>query len=225
MKCVMATGGSGGHIFPAIEVAKVLRQAGHEVIFAGTFRHFHHQIAREGFVLYEFETKPFSIKAWNGFCEFSRSLSKSFFSSLKLLKEIQPDVVIGFGGYGSFPIVVSGILLNFPTMIHEQNVIPGRANRILAPGVKRIAISFEETQKYFPAQKTVWTGCPCRLANTQLNRSSILKEFGLSEHKKTILVLGGSQGSQRINQAFMDVSYLLKDEIPLQVIHLSGERD
>jgi UDP-N-acetylglucosamine--N-acetylmuramyl-(pentapeptide) pyrophosphoryl-undecaprenol N-acetylglucosamine transferase len=110
-----------------------------------------------------------------------------------------------------------------PVLIHEQNVVPGRANSLLSKIVKKVAISFEGSRKYLNPAKVVWTGCPCHHSAVP-SRSEGLVAFGLEEDKKTILLLGGSQGSQRLNEVFFE---MMKD-MPsgsFQAIHMTGPKD
>lgn len=139
------------------------------------------------------------------------------------LKAFRPNAVLGFGGYGAFPVVFSAVLLNLPAMIHEQNVIPGKANAVLARWVRKVAISFEKSKSYFNPAKTVFTGCPCHLPDGKTDRAAARRAFHLHENKTTILVFGGSQGSRRINEVFLEAIRELKGEMEAQVIHISGK--
>jgi len=153
------------------------------------------------------------------------SMIKALYQSWVSLKKYKPDVICGFGGYGAFPVVLSAVVLKYPTMIHEQNVIPGRANKLLAGCVKKIAISFKQSTKYIRPEKTVLTGCPCQLTNGEFSRGALLNDFHLEDQRLTILVMGGSQGSHRINQEFIKTVSALKKERKIQVIHISGQKD
>ncbi len=145
--------------------------------------------------------------------------------AISSLRRSKPDAVIGFGGYGAFPAVLSAALLRYPILIHEQNVVPGRANAILAKLAKKVAISFQKSTDYFNPQKLVLTGCPCHFPQKHLDRAILFKTFQLVEGKTTILVFGGSQGSRKINEVFIEASKALRQTIDLQVIHISGKED
>ena len=110
-------------------------------------------------------------------------------------------------------------------MIHEQNVVPGRANAILAKFVRKITLSFAESEEYFKSSKTILTGCPCHVDTQLVDQKSVLARFGLTAQRQTVLVIGGSQGSHRINAEFLPAIGLLSQTIPLQVIHISGKQD
>lgn len=225
MKIVMATGGSGGHIFPALAVAAELTKGNHEIIFAGSLGAAAEKIKKAGYEVKNIYARGFSLKpAWSFFTSFF-FLVKATWRSFLLLRSLAPDAVVGFGGYGGFPVVWAAAQLRYPTIIHEQNVIAGRANRLLGKFVNKVALSFEESRRYFPSQKIVLTGCPCREDNLTLSRQEIFAKFNLAEDRLTILVFGGSHGSRRINEEFIKTIPLLKNDINFQVIHLTGGKD
>jgi len=221
MKFVIASGGTGGHIIPALRVGLELKKDGHQVEFAGVFKSFHDKIAESGFSVKELPSVGFSIKNLFGFL---LCMNKALKESRIYLEEFCPDVVLGFGGYGAFPVVMEACLLKYPTLMHEQNVIPGKANRILSRFVKKIAISFPQSRKFFGLTPAVLTGCPCNFP-TGKSKRDIIEGLGLKEDRITILVSGGSQGSQKINKEFSQVVDLIKPKVNLQIIHLSGKTD
>ncbi len=225
MKVTIATGGSGGHIFPALEVAEELKRRGHHVIFLGVFGKTKEWIKAKDLTYYEITARGLVSNSLNSMLTFSFSMLRSVLDSIKVLRRLNPDVVVGFGGYGAFPVVLSASFLKIPTMIHEQNVLPGRANAVLSKMVNRIAVSFEESRHYFPVQRTVLTGCPIRKWFHHEDKEKIFAEFKLRKDLFTILVLGGSQGSHRINSLFVQTIPFLTKSLKFQVIHLSGERD
>jgi UDP-N-acetylglucosamine--N-acetylmuramyl-(pentapeptide) pyrophosphoryl-undecaprenol N-acetylglucosamine transferase len=150
-------------------------------------------------------------------------MSQAIFRSFGVIRKFSPDKIIGFGSYGAFPVVMAGVLMRCPVVIHEQNVVPGKANMLLSKVVKKVAISFEASRKYFDPAKAVWTGCPCHNSAAPL-RSEGLLAFGLKEGKKTIVLIGGSQGSQRLNEVFFE---MMQDLSPVhfQAIHMTGPHD
>ncbi len=225
LKVVLATGGSGGHLFPALETGKVLQAQGHYCLFLGSFGIGRERIEKAGFHYKNFYLQ--GLKSKNPIYVFQTAflMFKAFLGSVKELKAFEADVVAGFGGYGSFSTVCAAIMLRIPTVIHEQNVVPGRANRLLARFVSKVAVSFSESKKYFDVNKTVVTGCPSHIKETHYDREKVLKELNLKEGKFTILVFGGSQGSQRINQVLLEALDGLKQKIDLQIIHITGKKD
>lgn len=226
MKVIIATGGTGGHIIPAWEVARCLKKQGHEVIFIGVFRHWTERIRNDGFArIEELPAKGLTKSSVAGSISSVTLMARSFLRSLTLVRQIRPDAVAGFGGYGAFPVVLAAALLKYPTLFHEQNVVPGRANKILAALVRRITVSFERSRKYLPPDKVVVTGCPTHVERDRFQREELLKEFNLDPARITILVLGGSQGSHRINVEFMNVLSRIRDDFAVQVFHISGKED
>ena len=225
MKVIVATGGTGGHIFPALEVAQELKRNGHDVVIAGAFRQWRERIKEEGFATIELMARGLNRDSVMTLLLSSAIMLRATFDAFRILLKIKPNVVIGFGGYGAFPIVVAAGILRLPTLFHEQNVVPGRANKILAFFVARIAVSFERSQKYFPKNKTILTGCPSHPTASALPAEEIFSKFGLQNDRTTIFVLGGSQGSHRINMEFMGVMNNLRLMRKLQVIHVCGKED
>jgi UDP-N-acetylglucosamine--N-acetylmuramyl-(pentapeptide) pyrophosphoryl-undecaprenol N-acetylglucosamine transferase len=223
MNILIATGGTGGHIFPAIETAKALRVRGHQVSFAGVLGPAEEKIKALNFPAYQLAAKGLNDRSFLGWLDFGRTMSQAVFRSFGVIQKCAPDKIIGFGSYGAFPVVMAGTLMRCPVLIHEQNVVPGRANALLSKIVKKVAISFEGSRKYLDPAKVVWTGCPC-YNSPALSRSEGLIAFGLEENKKTIVLIGGSQGSQRLNEIFFE---LMMDLSPVhfQAIHMTGPKD
>ncbi len=161
-----------------------------------------------------------NIKGFLNFC-------KGTIESACILSSFRPDVVVGFGSIASLPLAFLAWLWRIRVVLHEQNVVPGMANRILAFCADRIAVSFRETLRYLEHyhNKVVVTGNPLRKKLCRIPQKEALGYLGLQENKFTILVMGGSQGSQRINMEFMQCISLLESKSSFQVIHLAGGRD
>ena len=226
MKIVIGTGGSGGHLFPALKVAEELKRQSHEVVFIGSFRDGALEtIQNSGFSFENLSIQGFTAENVAKIFSSARLMCRGYGQSRQLLKKFKPQVVVGFGGYGSFPVVLAAIFLRIPTLIHEQNVIAGRANKILAKGVNRIAVSFPQAEGYFRKEKVILTGCPCHVSGRKFERETLLKEFNFEHDRMTLLVLGGSQGSHRINEIVFEAIKILKAKQPFQVIHLTGAKD
>jgi len=222
MKVLIATGGTGGHIFPAIETAKALRVRGHHVSFAGVLGGNEEKIKALDFPVFALSAKGLNDRSFLGWLRFGKIMSKAIFRAFGVIRRNAPDKIIGFGGYGSFPVVMAGFLMRRPVLIHEQNVVPGKANALMATMVKKVAISFEASRRYLNPEKVVWTGCPCRHSAIPSKKES-LKVFGLADERKTILLIGGSQGSHKLNEIFSD---LMKDfAADFQAIHMTGAKD
>jgi UDP-N-acetylglucosamine--N-acetylmuramyl-(pentapeptide) pyrophosphoryl-undecaprenol N-acetylglucosamine transferase len=223
MKFIIATGGSGGHLYPALMVAAELKKQGHAIKFMGSFGQSREYMSKIGFPYEELGARGIVGSPRKESIGSLMAMSRAIGRAYRSLKAFRPDAVLGFGGYGAFPVVLSAVLLKYPTMIHEQNVIPGRANALLAKWVSRIAISFKQSLGYFNPGKTIVTGCPCHLPHGKINRVTALRTFHLQENKTTLLVFGGSQGSRRINTVFLETVRDLKNEMDVQVIHISGK--
>ncbi len=225
MKIILATGGSGGHIFPALKVAQELKQLGHDILLVGAFGPSLPKVEQSGFAFRTLSSKGLKCSSLKGFLESCFLMTRALSESSRILKSFEPQRVCGFGGYGAFPVVLMAKVLKYPAMIHEQNVVPGRANRLLAKWSDKIAITFPESSNHFDPAKTVLTGCPCHAQPTPQTPQALRAQQELDPERITILILGGSQGSHCINIEFMKTIPLLKARLKFQVIHISGTKD
>jgi UDP-N-acetylglucosamine--N-acetylmuramyl-(pentapeptide) pyrophosphoryl-undecaprenol N-acetylglucosamine transferase len=176
-------------------------------------------------ILTEFKVRYSSIGGFRISSMFG--LIKCFFESLLFLKDFKPDIVIGFGGAGSLPLILEAKILGIRTLIHEQNVIPGRTNRFLSFFVDRICVSFPETKDYFlrvNKRKVIFTGNPLREEIGTKSKIESLRYFDLDFDRFTLLIMGGSQGSSKINSIFLETLLYFQNN-DLQVIHITGFRD
>ncbi len=229
MTFLFACGGTGGHIFPAISVAEELRLRTPDarIIFVSGKKDIESEIFR--FAKNE-EVTFIESAAYQGMRSFIDpafifKLLRGFLDSKKLLSKEKPQMVVGFGGYVSFPVLMAAQFMGIRTLVHEQNVIPGKANRWIAKRVSAVALSFAETQKYLThIKKCRVTGNPIRRKIEQGSRDEALPFFGFEKGKKTVLILGGSQGAESINRLFLDSLPLWSQEMKgsLQVLHLCG---
>ena len=218
---MMAGGGTGGHVFPALAVAEEFRRRdpAHQVLFVGTDTGLEKRVVpAAGYAL---RTLPGAGFKGVGAGAKLRSLSllpRSLWGSLQLLREFRPDVVFGVGGYASGPAMFAAAIGRWPTVLFEANVEPGLANRLLGPLVKRAAVTYEETLSRFGA-KAVRTGSPVRAEFFAVPAKAHKPPF-------TLLLFGGSHGALAINQAVVDALDLLcASHPPLRFIHQTGERD
>ena len=220
MRLLLAGGGTGGHLFPAVALAQELKneEPDAEILFVGTERGIESRILPElGFPLEHIRIEGFVGRSIVQKIGFFLMLVRSVSQSRKILKGFRPEVVVGVGGYASAPVILAAWLQGTATLIHEQNAIPGLANRLLGRLARRICLSFEDEQGYFPAAKTVMTGNPLRLG---------IADCSPAEGAPVLLVFGGSQGAEAINQAVIDVLPFLeawKDK--LEIMHQTGDRD
>jgi UDP-N-acetylglucosamine--N-acetylmuramyl-(pentapeptide) pyrophosphoryl-undecaprenol N-acetylglucosamine transferase len=229
MKVVIAGGGTGGHLYPGIAIAReVLAEAGNEVLFIGTEQGIEARVLpREGLPA-RFITVG-KLKGMNvgAIVKTVFTLPRSIIQSLMLLREVKPDVVIGVGGYSSGPVALAAWVLRRPLIIVEPNSYPGLANRVLGKLAKKVVLSFPGTNrlKLFTEKKTVQTGPLVRTGITGGSREKALRDFSLEPGRFTVFVMGGSGGAHAINMAMKEAARLLKDVPGIQVLHQTGEKD
>ncbi len=199
MKVIIAGGGTGGHLFPAISIAEEIlaRNDGSEVLFVGSEQGIEKKILPERGYKAEFvNSKGIVGKSFFEIAKAVISMLGAMGKSMKILKNFRPDAVIGVGGYASVPTLLCASAIRIPTAICEQNSVPGLANRILSRLVAKIFITFEESMDHFPTKKTVLTGNPIRrdIAESAEERSP------RRSSKYNVFVLGGSQGARKLNE-------------------------
>ncbi|ASV95661.1 undecaprenyldiphospho-muramoylpentapeptide beta-N-acetylglucosaminyltransferase [Enterococcus durans] len=226
MKILVTGGGTGGHIYPALAFVNYVKTQvpNAEFMYVGAQRGLENKIVPEtGIPFRTLEIQGFKRKISLYNVKTVQLFLKSIRSAKKILKEFQPDVVIGTGGYVSGAVVYAAAKSNIPTIIHEQNSVPGMTNKFLSRYVDRIAISFKDAQAFFPEEKSVLVGNPRAQEVANMNKTDIVESFGLDPNKKTVLIFGGSQGALKINQAVTD--FLTDFEsTDYQVLYASGER-
>jgi UDP-N-acetylglucosamine--N-acetylmuramyl-(pentapeptide) pyrophosphoryl-undecaprenol N-acetylglucosamine transferase len=226
MNAVIACGGTGGHLFPGIAVAEVLRDRGHEVILLVSEKEID-ALALSGRTNFRFEKLP-TVGLPSPFSPAILGFIRRFYESLSLCRSIyrkfKPQVVLGMGGFTSTAPVLAGRIRGISTFIHESNAIPGKANRLTARMVRAVMLGFKECAPFFPKAHTEVTGTPIRTELKPLDRQVARQRLGLRTDLPTLLVMGGSQGASGINQAIIKSLPFLHGA-PLQVIHLSGARD
>ena len=232
MKTLIAAGGSGGHIFPAVALGRALKAADArtEIFYVGSDKALDRRLfEKEGvrFSLLSANKLPYTVTS--AIVPFLARLCGDTVRALAIVRRFRPDVVVGFGGYISFPVLVAARLWGVPTIVHEQNVIPGRANRALFKLADRIALSFEETAGSLGAAagKSLFIGNPIRVDTFKDDRTWGVRKFGFDVNKFTVLVIGGSQGSHVLNRTFVDSLFHLNPAVrrDLQVIHITGVTD
>lgn len=228
-RVLVVTGSSGGHIFPALAFLDAL-EAGYKGAEALMLLPENSIVPCEERSGLKVKYIPFPVfRTKSDFKKISNiiKLIKGSLESMLAVLKFQPDVAVGFGSLPSVPVLICAWLLREKTMIHEQNVIPGQANKLLGMLVDRIAVSFEKTKIYFSScrNKIIMTGNPIRKGLVEVERVNALNYFGFSPDKFTILVTGGSQGSHKINAEFAQALALFSDKDAFQVIHLCGKSD
>jgi UDP-N-acetylglucosamine--N-acetylmuramyl-(pentapeptide) pyrophosphoryl-undecaprenol N-acetylglucosamine transferase len=228
VKAVLAGGGTAGHVFPALALGRELADRGVEVEFIGTATGPEARIVPEaGFRFSTVDAIPVAGTRSLRIVALPWRLLRSIRSCVPLVESA--DVVVGMGGYVSVPAVAAGVRLRRPVVLHEQNSVPGLANRWLARPARIVALSFAETARSFPRRvRTVTTGNPVReeIAVVPEQRTLLakeaLRELDLEEGRSTVLVFGGSQGARRINQAAAGATALLRNRGDLQLVIIAG---
>jgi UDP-N-acetylglucosamine--N-acetylmuramyl-(pentapeptide) pyrophosphoryl-undecaprenol N-acetylglucosamine transferase len=228
MRIIIAGGGTGGHVIPALAIAQQLRkQFGAEVLFIGTARGIETRLVPQA----GFPLELIRVGALKNVSLMTRvktifDLPRAIAASSRMLTDFDPEVVIGVGGYASGPAMVAAIRRRLPTLAFEPNVVPGFANRMIARWVSAAAVHFEETCRYFPHCKV--TGVPVRAAFFSIPPKIGGTKIGETKigGAPTLLVFGGSQGARAINQAMIESLPGLRARIPgIHVIHQTGQRD
>ncbi len=228
MRFVIAGGGTGGHLFPGIAIAEAFieREMGNEALFIGTEKGIEAKVLAGGkFPLRTIQAMPLKGRSLLGKVKAIWSIPMAIKEAYSILKDFQPQLVLGVGGYASGPTLVAASILGMKRAIHEQNVIPGMTNRILKWFSQRIFVSFKETKRYFPDEKTIVTGNPIRREIFQPgeNVKGIEKRKG---DRFTLLIFGGSAGAHRINEAVMRALDPLQEiKSFLRVFHQTGRED
>ncbi|WP_216830871.1 undecaprenyldiphospho-muramoylpentapeptide beta-N-acetylglucosaminyltransferase [Alkalihalobacterium elongatum] len=225
MRVVVSGGGTGGHIYPALSLIKEIKKhyKDAEILYIGTENGLESELVTR-------ENIPFKTIKITGF---RRKISfenvktiyrflKGTSDSKKLIKQFNPDVVVGTGGYVCGPVVYAASQLKIPTVIHEQNSVPGLTNKFLSRYVDRIVLSFPESKNFFPETKTVYLGNPRAseviLTDAERGRESV----GLNAEKKSVLIVGGSRGARPINDAFLEVLPEM-NKFDYQFLYVTGQ--
>ncbi len=223
MRIAIVSGGTGGHIYPGIAIAQEIRRKdpGASVLFLGS----EEGLERELLSREEYQVKliwsrallrKFSYQAVTA--PFVSAVG--FFQSLWILLWFSPRVLISTGGYASLPVVMAAKILRIPVVLHEQNVLPGAVNRISRRLARKVFLSFPESLKYLKGEVV---GNPVRREIIEAERQKARRRLGLSPEKKVVLVMGGSQGSKKINETL--VSSLGRVPAEIMILHIIGNRD
>jgi UDP-N-acetylglucosamine--N-acetylmuramyl-(pentapeptide) pyrophosphoryl-undecaprenol N-acetylglucosamine transferase len=220
MRVIFAGGGTGGHLFPGLAVAREFqrRDPGTEILFVGTEQGIEFRmLPKAGFRLETLTVKGLKGRGARGLLDALYGVPASVLRSLTIIKKFHPDCVIGLGGYASGPVLLAGKLTGFRCVIMEQNLRPGFTNKILSRLVDRVFTSYGRSAEYFPRARVVETGNPVRWQK--------LPEVQRRD-KFSLLVFGGSAGARRINFALVDALKQLTDlQSDLFVVHQTGQLD
>jgi len=221
MKVLIAAGGTGGHIYPGIAVAKEIlrRDEASEVLFIGTAHGLETKIVPDnGFQLSLIHSAGLKNVGIVGKLKGLSILPKSFLEARQIIRQFRPHVVVGAGGYVSGPVLLMAAIMGVPTLVMDSNALPGFTNRQLARFVDRAALTFDESLKFF-GKKGVVTGNPVRREFFEVPRKLRSELFH-------VLIFGGSQGARAVNNAMANaLSHLVEFEGKLSITHQTGEAD
>lgn len=227
LKVIISGGGTGGHIFPAVSIAKYLqkRDPNVEILFVGAKGRMEmEKVPQAGFKIVGLNIAGIQRKLdWRNFL-LPYKVVKSLWQAHKIIKEFQPDIAIGVGGYASAPTLYMASQMDVLSLIQEQNSYAGLTNKLLAKRATAICVAFDGMEKYFPANKIVETGNPVRqdLLHIEDKREEAFKHFNLNPNKKTVLVIGGSLGARTINNVIKEGLQKLLDR-DIQLIWQTGK--
>lgn len=226
LRAIVTGGGTGGHIYPALAIAKGIEEQypGAEILYVGTERGLEADIVPQS----GYPFKKISVSSG-----FARKLTiknlkvfwqagQGIFEAQKIVRQFKPDIVIGTGGYVCGPVVMAAVLNKTPTLIHEQNALPGITNKILSRFVTHVAVTFEDSIARFPQKTRIHlTGLPVRPEFFSVDKGQAYARLNLQPNKPVLLVFGGSRGARKINAAMIDV--LKKYHDSLQIVHVTGK--
>ena len=221
LRVIIAGGGTGGHIFPAVAIGHALQRTrpGTQLLFVGALG----KMEMEKVPLEGFEIVGLDIAGFNRSNVFKNitlpyKLLKSRLKARQILKSFKPQAVVGVGGYASFPMLQAAQGMGIPTLIQEQNSFAGKSNKILGRRAKAICVAYQHMEKFFPGDRIVFTGNPVRkdIADMSADRNSAKAMFGLQEGVQTILVVGGSLGAKAVNEGIdAGLDELMKENVQL----------
>lgn len=224
MKVIVSAGGTGGHIYPALAIIDKIKEKepNSEFLYIGTHNRMEKDIIPErGIPFKSIEMYGFNKKNLFKNLKTLKCIFKGFSDCKKIIKEFNPDIVIGVGGYVTVPVIVSAKKLGYKTFIHEQNSIPGKANKFLAKYTDKIGVSFASSSEYLPKDKVILTGNPCGEA-AKKTEAVTKTELGFSSNKKLVLVACGSLGSASVNKVMMEsMSEFAKKDY--EILYITGK--
>jgi len=227
MKIIIAGGGTGGHIFPAVAIANAVQRlyAGTEVLFIGALGKMEmEKVPQAGYKIIGLDIAGLNRSNWLKNLSLPFKLWKSRKKAKEIIREFQPDVVIGVGGFASYPMLSAAQALGIPTLIQEQNSFAGKSNKRLGAKAKAICVAYDNMKQFFPEQAIIQTGNPVRavIARSDVSKTQGLEAFGINSEKQTLLIVGGSLGAKAINEAIAAGLQTLVDA-GLQLIWQTGE--
>jgi len=225
---LIAGGGTGGHLYPGIAIAEELktRRPDARIVFAGRGLPLERSIVeRHGYALVGIHSGGVVGRSLFGRLAGMASAVRGFFEAGKVIDILKPRAVIGVGGYASFPMVLAAQARGVPTMIQDQNAVPGLSNRLLGRAARAIALTYDETRRFFAGRGTV-TGNPIRAEFHHADRDKARARRATGDPRRHLFVFGGSQGSRALNEAVLQaMPHLLERRDRLRIVHGTGPAD
>jgi UDP-N-acetylglucosamine--N-acetylmuramyl-(pentapeptide) pyrophosphoryl-undecaprenol N-acetylglucosamine transferase len=227
MRIIIAGGGTGGHIFPAVAIAHALQRLkpGTQLLFVGALGRMEmEKIPQEGFKIIGLDIAGFNRNNMLKNLMLPIKILKSNMKAKSILREFKPNAVVGVGGYASFPVLNAAQGMGIPTLIQEQNSYAGKSNKILGRRAKAICVAYDRMDKFFPKEKLIHTGNPVRekISQSKITRSEGQAWLGMDDKKTTILIVGGSLGARSINEAIeAKLEEILADNV--QIVWQTGK--
>ena len=227
LKIIIAGGGTGGHIFPAIAIANAIKkiEPQTEFLFVGAKGKMEmEKVPQAGYPIVGLDIVGFNRSSLIKNIGLPAKLVKSFFQVKKIMQSFKPDAVLGVGGYSSFPVLRFAQTKGIKTFIHESNSFAGKSNMLLGKNATKIFVAIDGMEQFFPANKIIISGNPVRsnISNNNISKPEAIAFFGLDPAKKTVLSIGGSLGAKSINEA-LDKDLDLFEKNNLQLIWQTGK--
>lgn len=226
-RVVLAGGGTAGHLFPSWAVAQRLREVSDkvQVLLIGAYAPLDEQLLPQAGLPYRFiAARPFPYAVSLRAIASLYRLVAATVAARRILRDFQPTAIFGAGGYVAAPVVAAGRLLRIATVVHVCDAYPDRASRLLSRWATAITVTFAEVAEYLPSPKVVHTGGPLRRQIVHATALQGRELLGLDADRFTVLVMGGSQGAQRVNEGLVAALPTLLEESGLQIVHLTGQR-
>jgi len=226
-RIIIAGGGTGGHIFPAVAIANAIKAMQPDTLFlfvGAKGKMEMEKVPQAGYAIEGLDIAGFNRSSMLKNFSLPFKILKSFFQVNSIFKSFKPDSVIGVGGYSTFPVLKYAQQKGIPTFIHESNSFAGKSNILLGKNATQIFVATSGMEKFFPQNKIIISGNPVRHTISQSNilREDAIRFFGLDPNKKTVLSIGGSLGAKSINEA-IEKKYNLLIENDIQIIWQSGK--
>ena len=228
LRVIISGGGTGGHIFPAVSIANAIREKrpDAQILFVGAEGRMEMQrVPAAGYEIKGLPVAGFNRQQlWKNFSVLIK-LFKSRRLARKIVKDFQPMVAVGVGGYASGPTLNVAQKMGIPTLLQEQNSYAGVTNKLLAKGATRICVAYEGMERFFPADRIILTGNPVRqnLIGGTMPHDEALEKLGLSKDKRTVLIVGGSLGARTLNESVLTQLSLIRQQTNVQFIWQTGK--